>query len=293
MERVCLFCKSYLPDLERLEALVETVRRFNDDGLNFFVSVPQSDLAVFRSRLGSEAIEWLTDEDIVHHSSPYAARRLAEMPGMLSQQVVKAEFWRTGLSENYLCLDSDCLLIRPFHASDFLAADGTPYSVLHEGKASRQFFATHGLSGVVQNLDAEKQVGLELLGRSGLIYNFGPFPVIWSARVWKALADNFLSVKGWSMFDAIQFHPHEATWYGEALLNYGAIPVYPREPLFKAYLYLEEYEADRQVGITTEILARDYLGVVYQSNWYPKRLGIGKNLAYKAKKMIRKFRGVD
>ena len=110
---------------------------------------------------------------------------------------------------------------------------------------------------------------------------------------WKTLAENFLSVKGWSMFDAIQFHPHEATWYGEALLNYGAIPVHPREPLFKAYLYLEEYEADRQIGITTEILARDYLGVVYQSNWYPKRLGMGKNLAYKAKKMIRKIRRVD
>ena len=73
MVRVCLFCKSYLPDLDRLETLVETVRCFNEDELNFFVSVPQSDLAAFRNRLGSEAIEWLRDEDIVDHSSPDAA----------------------------------------------------------------------------------------------------------------------------------------------------------------------------------------------------------------------------
>ena len=293
MERVCLFCKSYLPDLERALALAKTVWRYNSDELSFFISVPSAELRKFKDSLGSTGVEWLTDEDIVCQTSSDGVRLLSEMPGMLAQQVVKAEFWRTGLAQNYLCLDSDCLFIRPFGETDFLAPDESPYSVLHEGKMFRQFCATHGLAAALRESDANKKVGLALLGRKGPLYNFGPLPVIWSARVWEALSDRFLSARGWSMFDAIRSHPHEATWYGEALLNYEVIPVYPREPLFRAYLYLEEYEADQRMRVTTETLASDYLGVVFQSNWYPKRLGMSKNFAYKLKRELRKFRGIN
>jgi hypothetical protein len=114
--------------------------------------------------------------------------------------------------------------------------------------------------------------------------------VIWNASVWRSLHEEFLGPAKMSMFDAIDTSPNEATWYGEALLAYGAIPIYPREPLFRAYLYIEEYEADRKLGITEEVLSRDYLGVVYQSNWHPKRLQLTKNIAYKLKKILRAVR---
>lgn len=291
MEQICLFCKSYLLDLERAHALVESVRRFNSDQLKFFVSVPRSELKEFKAQIGSQSVEWVTDEDVVSETSLDSEKKLSEMPGNLTQQVVKSEFWRMGFARNYVCLDSDSVFIRPFGEADFFAPDGVPYTVLHEAKAFRQICASHGLESVLRDFDAEKKAGQELFGREGVFYNFGPLPVIWSGLVWKSLAERYLSERNWSMFDAIRAHPHEATWYGEALLSYGVIPVYPREPLFKAYLFLEEYELDRRMNITIETLARDYLGVVYQSNWYPKRLGIGKNLAYKAKKRLRALRG--
>ena len=290
MQPICLFCKSYSADLERAAALVESTRQFNREALRLVLSVPAKDLNAFKARIGTEGVEWLGDEEIVAHTSPDWAKRLAEMPGGLTQQVVKSEFWRLGVAQNYLCLDSDCLFIRPFGASDFIASDGHPYSVLHEGKPWRQFCLTHGLGWAIRADEAEKSRARELFGRSGPIYQFGPLPVIWSAKVWKALADNYLAPKGWSLFDAIQAHPVEATWYGEALLAYGAIPIHPREPLFRAYLYLEDYEHDRRLGITPDIVVRDYLGVVLQSNWYPKRLRPLKSLAYKLKKVLRVMR---
>lgn len=293
MQPVCLFCKSYGADLERAAALVESARRFNREGLKLFLSVPANELAAFRARIGTEGVEWLADEDIVAHTAADSKKRLQEMPGGHTQQVVKSEFWRLGVAENYVCLDSDCLFIRPFGASDFMASEGHPYSVLHEGKPWRQFCQTHGLGWAIRADEAEKSRAREFFGRSGPIYQFGPLPVIWSAKVWKALADHYLAPKGWSLFDAIQAHPVEATWYGEALLAYGAIPIHPREPLFRAYLYLEDYEHDQGLGITRDIVARDYLGVVLQSNWYPKRLRLEKKLAYKLKKFVRMLRGVS
>jgi hypothetical protein len=290
MHNVSLFCKSYRPDLERVSALAESVRAFNVERLNFTVGVPSSDLSFFRNKLGSEGVEWVTDEDVVAATGPNNLDRYQRTDGYSTQQVIKAEFWRLNIARNYLCIDSDCKFIRRFGEADFLAADGNPYTVIHEGKSFRQFCAANGLTRYVTEFDAEKTSGRELFRRVGPNYQFGPLPTIWSAAVWKSLHENYLGPKNLNMFDAIETGTIEATWYGEALLAYGAVPIYPREPLFKAYLYLEEYEADRRSGIDEAFLARDYFGVVYQSNWYPKRVRGLKNISYKIKKFLRVFR---
>jgi hypothetical protein len=74
------------------------------------------------------------------------------------------------------------------------------------------------------------------------------------------------------------------------LLKYRPIPLLPREPIFKAYLYFEEYERDQRDGMTEAELARFYLGVVYQSNWYPHRLKFLKRIAYKLKRRLQRYR---
>ena len=93
-----------------------------------------------------------------------------------------------------------------------------------------------------------------------------------------------------NMLDAIVAHPYESSWYGEALLKYRPIPLLPKEPIFKAYLYLEEYEDDRKLGVDETMLAQFYLGVVYQSNWYPRRLQLLKRIAYKIKRRMQRYR---
>ena len=78
----------------------------------------------------------LSDEEAVGANPDLDRDRFSTLPGRISQQIVKSEFWRLRLSETYVCLDSDCYFLRPFQSADFLAPGGLPYTVMHEAKNS-------------------------------------------------------------------------------------------------------------------------------------------------------------
>lgn len=290
MSNISIFCKSYRNDLERAVAMAESVRRFNRDSLPLYISVPKDDLALFRDRIGVSDVIWLSDDDIINANSAIDLKTYKALPGHLSQQIVKAEFWRINPAENYLCIDSDCIFIRDFYANDFVAESGNAYTVLHEGKEFSHFCLTHDLQWVMEEFNIIQKKFCEYFGRQGPAYNFGPFPVIWNAKVWRSLEHDVLIPDNLTILDAINRHSSEAFWYGETLLKLKPIPVLPREPLFKAYLFFEEYEQDVRVGADETILAQNYLGIVYQSNWYPKRLRFFNKIAYKLKSRLRKLR---
>lgn len=289
MNGISIFCKSYRGDLDRAATLVSTVDRFNHDGLPFYISVPEADLALFRSKLGTANVTLLCDEEIIRANPRIDFNAYQALPGHLSQQIVKSEFWRINPLDNYVCVDSDSRFIRNFYLRDFMAPDGVPFTVMHEDKSYAHFCLTHGLERANDDFVKLKNRFMEYFGRSGIDYNFGPFPVIWNAMVWKDLDSQMLLPNGMNILDAICLIPSEGFWYGEALLKYKSIPVFPRAPLFKAYLYFEEYEEDMRVGSNENVLAYNYLGVVYQSNWYPKRLRFFNRIAYKLKSRLRKI----
>lgn len=275
--------------MERARVMVESVRRFNRDSLPLYISVPNADLAAFKKCVGMDDVIWLGDEEIIAKNLSINVDAYLSLPGHISQQIVKAEFWRTNPCDNYLCIDSDSRFIRDFYASDFLTPEGNPYTILHEGKAFLQFCLANGVQETELYFDKMSNEMREYFQRQGPLYSFNPFPVIWSNKVWRRLSEQFES-EATNILDAIVMHPYESSWYGEALLKYGSIPLLPKEPVFKAYLYLEEYEHDKKMGIDEVMLARHYLGVVYQSNWYPHRLKIVKRLAYKIKRRLQRLR---
>ncbi|HLP97589.1 MAG TPA: DUF6492 family protein [Sideroxyarcus sp.] len=289
MGNIVIFCKSYHRDLERAAVMADSVRRFNRDGLPLYISVPEADLKMFQQRIGVEGVSWLCDEDIICSNPALDLGAYRALPGHISQQIVKAEFWRVNPKQNCVCIDSDARFIRDFHAGDFLAPDGTPYTVLHESKPFMEFCLTHGIRETDRHFEAMCEDMRKVFGRVGPSYAFNPFPVIWSNKVWQALAA-WLEAEGSDIMRAIVAHPYESSWYGEALLKYRPISLLPKEPIFKAYLYFEEYERDRRDGMTEQELARFYLGVVYQSNWYPHRLKFFKRLAYKLKRRLQRYR---
>lgn len=289
MKDISIFCKSYRDDLERAVSLVETIRKFNRDSLALYISVPKTDLASFKARIGMAGVNWLSDEDIIAANRAIDPGAYSRLPGQLCQQIVKAEFWRINPVENYLCVDSDSRFIRDFFASDFLSPDGTPYTVLHEGKAFLESSLLNRIDEVLPAFESAARRMQEKFGRTGPLYNFGPFPVIWSAKVWRALLSQ-LEMENTTILDAIAVYPHEASWYGESLLKYKPVALLPRDPIFKAYLYLEDYERDQRAGIDEKVLAQFYLGMVYQSNWYPKRLQPLKRFAYKVKRGLQRWR---
>jgi hypothetical protein len=266
MEPIVLFCCSYARDVLRARRMAESVARHNRDNLALYVSAPREDLVLFRNQLGALATVINRDDIVAAHPRMDAARLYA-LPGIKHQQVIKSDFWRLGLAGNTLVLDSDCKFIRDFRRADFLAEPNVPYTVMHDGREVLDFTARHGPQRVQREFLECREPIMREMGREGAVHDYGYAPYAWSGRVWSDLDEKYLAPRGETLADAIDRAPSEFTWYGEALLRFGSIPVHARGEYFRFYHYEHQYWHDRRRGVTEESLAKDWLGVVYQSNW--------------------------
>lgn len=264
-------CKSYHGDVARARRLLDSLVENNPQQIPVAVIVPKDDLALFREALSGRRHELVCDDDVVS-CHPQAAEKLLldryrATPGYRAQQVIKAEAWRLLGCSAYLCMDSDTVFLRPAHRSDFLTPAGHPYTLLHQSRELLQLAVNRGHSKVAEAFRAESQRLKALFGREGPDYDFGPQPLIWSARVWSDLHDKFLAPRGWTLWDAIDHVPTEIRWYGEALLAYRSIPIDPIEPLFRVYHHEWQWLVQRRLGESAATLPSQFIGAVYQSNW--------------------------
>jgi hypothetical protein len=267
MKDIVLYCKSYHRDVLRAARLAESVRKHNPSNIPFYISCPSADMPLFKDTIGSGGVIFLTDEEILAANPAIDMTAFNAQPGVFTQQVVKSEFWRLGLCENYLCLDSDSYFIRDCQQSDFLTPSGMPFTVINESLELRMFGAVHHHEKIARNINADCKIIMDIFGRTGRRYDFGPLPVLWSRRVWADLDEKYLKPKGMNFLDAIVLFPSEMRWYGEALLAYHSIELWPVETIFRCYHYEDIYISAKQAGETNETLSQAYLGVCVQSNW--------------------------
>jgi hypothetical protein len=263
-----LYCKSYRRDLLRVKRLLASLRLHNIQSIPFYISTPEADKAVLFELLGEGSdFHWISDESIIK-ANPRAPVGIEKTrPGGIAQQVIKSEFWRLGIAENYLCIDSDSIFIRDFGKADFLAPDGFPYTVLHQNKELFQMASNRGHLRVEQELRKEAETVKALFGRDGPNYYCAPAPFIWSAQVWNSLDTQYLQPKGMTLWDLITPDHPESLVYGETLLKYQAIPVRMIEPLFRIYHYDWHFYLSRRLGETQAKLKQNFLGLIYQSSW--------------------------
>jgi len=262
-----LYCKSYSRDFLRLKRLLDSIKLHNLDQIPFYISTPTSEKALLEEVLGKDSYQWVADEDIVAANSRASFDQYRAMPGGLSQQIIKAEFWRLGLTENYLCLDSDSKFIRDFRQSDFVSNENIPYTVLHQNKELFQIASNRGEYKVERDLKIEAERVQKLFGRAGPHFYCAPAPFNWSAKVWQSLDREYLQPKGISIWDLITLDHPESLIYGEAIMKYRAIPLIAVEPLFRTYHYDWQYFLMKRLGETEAKLAQNYYGVIYQSAW--------------------------
>jgi hypothetical protein len=267
MESIVLYSCTFSRDLKRAQRMAASIKRHNREKIPFYLSVPRGEVELFKSSLAGHDVEVFAEEEILASNPALDTARVYEMKGNLRQQVIKSEFWRLGRAENYLVLDADCVFIRDFGRKDFLADGDVPYSVVHEGRELLQAAARSGPKRVREEFLADRTAVMREMGREGVVYDHGYAPFLWSRRVWSDLAEQYLAPRGENFADLVERCPSEFTWYGEALMKYRSIPLWPRGELFRHYHYEHQYWLDRKLGVTEEMLARDYLGVVYQSNW--------------------------
>jgi hypothetical protein len=148
--------------------------------------------------------------------------------------------------------------------------DETPYTVIHEQKElftwSRPRIQQLGFNPKDGFMNDRKKI-MDIFERAGRCYDFGPSPVIWSSKVWESLEQNYQIPNNLTFEDLLKYSHSEFSWYGEALLAFKSISIYPIEPLFKVFhfpLQLIEYKRD---GITEEMISENHLGIVLQSNY--------------------------
>lgn len=262
-----LYCKSYRTDVKRVARLAESIQRFNVDNIPFFVSAPREDIPLFKQLLDASKTVILADEDIIQANSLIKKGQFDALPGSLTQQIVKSEFWRLGISNAYLCLDSDAVFLRQFETAEFLTKENTPYTIIDEGRDLLMAVLSKKKIKVLADFRRESTDVQRALDRPGKVYNFGPNCPVWDARVWESLDTEYMKPRGLSLLDLIVGHPYEMRWYGEALLKYRAIDLLPSQPFFKMYHYAWQQKKDRRDGIGASELAQLYCGVVYQSAW--------------------------
>lgn len=262
-----LYCKSYSTDLKRVIRLTESIQKFNKDNIPFFLSTPDADFKLFKQYMAGTSTKLLTDESIIAANSAIDIKKFIQLPGNIGQQIVKSEFWRTDHSASYLCLDSDCFFIKPFSRRDFLTDDGTPYTIIDEGRDLTTSCLSNRKTKILENFHKESKSVQRYLGRDGKHYNFGPNCPVWDRRVWQSLDERFLRPQNLSFLDIIALSPNEQRWYGEALLKYKAIDLHPSQPFFKMYHYAWQKRRDIRSGIGLQQLASIYSGVSYQSTW--------------------------
>ena len=294
-QSIVLYCKSYRRDFLRVKRLLISLQKHNRDKLPFYISTPTADRELLLEVLGKDGQNfsyiWITDEAIIAANLRAPKDVQLGMPGGLSQAIIKAEFWRLGLADNYLCIDSDSIFIRDFGKTDFLASDGYPYTVLHQNKELFQLAANRGYAKVEQDLREEAIRVQQLFGRQGPQYYCAPAPFIWSAKVWQSLDEHYLTPKGITLWDAVTPRHPETLLYGEALLNFQAIPIRMIEPLFRIYHYDWQYYTAQRLGETEAKLKQNFLGVIYQSNW-ESELDYGlsnKSFASRTLKSMKRF----
>jgi hypothetical protein len=262
-----LYCKSYKTDIKRVIRLADSIKYFNKDKIPLFISAPQADIPLFKKFLDTNTTEVIADEDIIKSNKSINRKIFDNLPGNITQQIVKSEFWRLGFSRSYLCLDSDAIFLREFDRSDFLSPKNTPYTIIDEGRELLLASLAKKKLKVLDDFRRESDDIQKALGRAGKVYNFGPNCPVWDARVWESLDQEYTKQKNLSFMDLIIKHPYEMRWYGEALLRYRAIELLPSQPFFKMYHYAWQQKQDIRNGVDSSVLSRIYCGVVFQSAW--------------------------
>ena len=273
MQPFILFCKSFRDDVLRVKKLLESVTVFNQDLIPFYLSAPEKDLDIFHQHIDFKSlqssyngiIELITDEAIVLSNPKSKLASYYSTKGYIGQQIVKAEAWRYLNCSAYLALDSDCFFTKPFHLSNFIHENGTPYTIMHDGHELLDLSESQGYTKVKEFYLKDSLRVKNEFGRTGEDYDFGPAPLIWSSQVWQAL-ESHLTQKNETIWEAFNRLPFEIRWYGETLLKYLSIPLYQIDPLFKCHHYEWQYQYYRDHPESIKN-TEHFIGEVIQSYW--------------------------
>lgn len=265
---LALLLKSYRLDFDYARRLIDSFEQHNPEGLPLFCVVPSDDIDLF-SPLASPTVTIL-DESVF---SPYFTFEEVHgiRPGYINQEIVKLSFWELGLAESYFCVDSDAVILRDLHVSDFLAPDNAPYTVMAEDnelKVEPRYFGQYWAS----RESALRRIA-ETVGLSDPVLRTCHGHQVMSSTVLASFVTEFLTPRGWTYLDTLRVAPYEFSWYTFWLQARAPIPIHVREPLVKVFHHEGQHLEYILRGITTADMSRGYVAAVINSN-YARDMGL-------------------
>ena len=260
-----MYCKSYRGDIQRVIMLIDSFIRHNKDNIKLFISVPEVDYHLF-TPLTAMNIEVITDES-------FAAPFLTDHPfngmstGYVNQEICKLTFYGTGLSANYLTLDSDCYFIRDFYVSDFMHDSSTPYTILVQDKdlsIERHYRNVHwmGRQQLIEKIYA-------YVGVDDRRFRTCHGMQVFNSTVLDSLSNDFMMERNLTYVQMLEIAGYEFTWYNVWFQKCRLVPEFAVEPFFKTLHMRPEYIFSRLKGLREEDYANAYVGIVMNSKWRP------------------------
>ena len=257
----------------RARRLVASIARHNVDQFPLYLSVPEQDRQEFARELAGLPCTLCSDEEILAASAMSNGPLPSYFPPHLLQQLVKLEFWRLGLADIYVWIDSDSYFIQDFGRHHFMADTQTPYLFQEEYDPELEAAKMVHVPAKVRHKRLAENTELikrfqHCFGNSGTMYRFaGSMPISWSVKVLAHLNEEFLQKRGQNIYDFLMDYPCETQLYGEFQHAYKVMSVKPHPFLFRSYLYPEEFYQAQMAGECEYELAESYLGLCIQSNW--------------------------
>jgi hypothetical protein len=264
MHEFAVMLKSYLPDIEYAGRFIDSWVEFDTAGIPIYVIVPEADKEAFREIAAGRA-EVIGESLFEPHLIDYPMH--GNTPGYMNQQIVKLAFGELHLAKHYLCADSDAVMLRPFGPEDFFAEPGIPYAFLTEDAELRvepEYFEKYWAPREIKLHALREYLGLD------------PEPMltchnmaVFSDSVLGSLR-NFLSSRGLTYASALELCPYEFNFWLE---REQTISTVQREPIFKMLHTKSQHLEYVLKGISSEDLARGYVGVVVNSG-YSRQFGV-------------------
>ena len=271
MHNFGILLKSYDGDFDLAERLIESFNKYNPESLPMFIVVPEEDVQKF-SRFASDTITLLSENLLGEHLVDHEVAGIR--PGYINQEIVKLSFWELGLTENYFCVDSDAVFIRPLTVDDFMYDEHTPYTVLvedNELKVEPKYYAEHWQGREIALRRIQQEVGLKdrrLLTCHG--------HQVFSSVVLRSLKEEFLASRKWNYADMLEVSPYEFTWYNMWIQKQQGAAIQRIEPLAKVIHSEYQFVIHSLSGIQESDISRGYLALVVNSNFNPEEVQAAK-----------------
>lgn len=264
MHKLSFLVKSYIDDITEFKRLLYSFNNFNKDCITLFCIVPELDLDYFKKIANYPNIEFYTEESIFKKFSISSSS-----DGYINQQIIKLSFYKTNLSENYFCIDSDAEFVRDFYISDFLFNE-EPYLFVdfdNDRYSDISYFKNYGVNRTKNILKIKNYIDL----------NDVYFPNIHgmatlNSNVLKDFELNFLKPNNLSFKNILKIAPLEFSWYMawvEKKFN-NNFKIHPT--IFKTYHTENDVVRDLIIGTRHDNISKNYIGAVVNSN-FSKRSG--------------------